>query len=202
MSARLKTTAIKESCPETALVKSLYERSFPKIERIPFSYLLNCLKTGKAELFAYSDSSRNSGNSDKSYNGEFVGFAFVLLPGNYTYLLFCATETRLRSHGYGSAILRKLRRRYKGRTMVVDIEPLSDDAPNSEQRRRRYMFYRSNGFRDTGLEMRDESGDYRILTDGDGFDLNAFLESYDILPEIFIGTEIYQDSSTEPVFRP
>lgn len=187
MSARLKTTAIKEGCPETALVKSLYERSFPKIERIPFSYILNCLKTGKAELFAYSDSSLNGGNSD---NGEFVGFAFVLLPGNYAYLLFCATETRLRSRGYGSAILKKLRRRYKGRAMVADIEPLSDTAPNSEQRRRRYMFYRSNGFRDTGLEMRDESGDYRILTDGEGFDLNAFLESYDILPEIFVGTEI------------
>ena len=193
MSARLKTTAIKEGCPETALVKSLYERSFPKIERIPFSYLLNCLKTGKAELFAYSDSSLNGGNSDSSLNSEnsgFVGFAFVLLPGNYAYLLFCATETRLRSLGYGSAILKKLRRRYEGRTMVVDIEPLSDAAPNSEQRMRRYMFYRSNGFRDTGLEMRDESGDYRILTDGEGFDLNAFLESYDILPEIFVGTEI------------
>ena len=64
------------------------------------------------------------------------------------------------------------------------------------------MFYRSNGFRDTGMEMRDESGDYRILTDGEGFDLNAFLESYDILPEIFIGTEIYKDGLNEPVFRP
>ena len=190
MCARLKTTAVKERSPEAALVKSLYERSFPRIERIPFSYLLNCLKTGKADLFSYSE------------NGEFVGFAFVLLPGDYAYLLFCATETRLRSRGYGSAMLKKLRRHYNGRTMVLDIEPMSDTAANSEQRRRRYMFYYNNGFRDTGFEMRDETGIYRILSDSEGFDLNAFIKSYDILPEIFDGTEIYKDGLEEPVFRP
>ena len=190
MCARLKTTAIRENSPEAALVKSLYERSFPKIERVGFSSLMRCLKTGRADFFAYSD------------QGEFVGFAFLLLPGDYAYLLFCATETQLRSRGYGSAILKKLRRRYPDKAMVLDIEPMSDNAPNSAQRRRRYMFYYNNGFRDTGYEMRDITGDYRIMSDREGFDLQAFIESYDILPEIFEGTEVYLDGETEPVFRP
>ena len=51
-------------------------------------------------------------------------------------------------------------------------------------------------------EMRDVTGDYRILSDREGFDLKAFIESYDILPEIFEGTEVYLDGKTEPVFRP
>ena len=139
MSARLKTTAIKENSPQAALAKKLYEEAFPRIERIDFSLLLACVKTSKAEFFAYSDS------------GTFVGFAFVLLPSKYAYLLFCATQAELRSRGYGAAVIKKLRRRYPDRILVLDIEPMSDTAANSEQRRRRYMFYYNNGFRDTGL---------------------------------------------------
>ena len=190
MSARLKTTVIKENSPEAGLIKRLYESSFPKIERIPFSYILGCAHTKDAELFAYTE------------GDTFVGFAFMLLPGNYAYLLFCATEPSLRSKGYGSAILKKLRRHYPNRAIVLDIEPLSDTAKNSVQRRRRYMFYYNNGFRDTGYEMRDVTGEYSILSDREGFDLRDFIKSYDILPEIFEGTEIYREGQEAPVFVP
>ena len=73
---------------------------------------------------------------------------------------------------------------------------------NSAERYRRYMFYKNNGFSDTGYEMRDDTGIFRILSDREGFDLEGFTESYDILPEIFDGTEIYLDGRDEPVFRP
>ncbi len=188
MHINLKTTRIvNEKRPEAKLVKALYERSFPKIERVAFSLVLKCAASGRAELFAYT------------HGGEFVGFAFVLLPGEYAYLLFCATRPELRSRGYGSAILKKLRRRYPDRAIVLDIEPVSESAPNSEQRLRRYMFYRNNGFSDTGCEMRDVTGIYRILIDRGELDLGAFVESYDILPEIFEGTEIYRDGEEKAV---
>ena len=188
MHINLKTTRIvNEKRPEAKLVKALYERSFPKIERVAFSLVLKCAGTDRAELFSYSD------------GGEFVGFAFVLLPGNYAYLLFCATKPELRRRGYGSAMLKKLRRRYPDRALVLDIEPMSESAPNSEQRLRRYMFYKNNGFIDTGYEMRDVTGEYRILSDGGDLDLSAFVESYDILPEIFEGTQIFRDGEKEAV---
>lgn len=189
MYTKLKTIKIiDEKRPEAKLVRALYQRSFPKIERVDFSLVLRCAATDRADLFAYTD------------GGEFVGFAFVLLPGDYAYLLFCATKPELRSRGYGSAILKKLRRRYPDRAIVLDIEPMSDSAPNSEQRYRRYMFYRNNGFSDTGYEMRDVTGEYRILTDRGDLDLDAFAESYDILPEIFEGTRIYRDGEEEAVY--
>ena len=190
MNVRLKTIKVKENTPEAALTKALYEEAFPPIERIDYALLGGCIKNGKAELFAYRD------------GDEYVGFAFVLLPASYVYLLFCATRKDLRSRGYGSAVLKKLRRRYPGKAIVLDIEPLSDEADNSAERYRRYMFYKNNGFSDTGYEMRDDTGIFRILSDREGFDLEGFTESYDILPEIFDGTEIYLDGRDEPVFRP
>ena len=189
MGVRLKTIIVKENSPEASLTKALYEEAFPPIERIDYSLLGACIKNGKAALYAYRD------------KDEYVGFAFVLLPADYVYLLFCATRKDLRSRGYGSAIMKKLRRRYPGKAIVLDIEPLSDDADNSTERTRRYMFYKNNGFSDTGFEMRDDTGIYRILSDREGFDLNGFTESYRILPEIFVGTEIYRDGTEEPVFR-
>ena len=190
MSARLKTIIVKENSPEAALTKELYEEAFPPIERIDYALLGACIKNGKAQLYAYRDGE------------EYVGFAFVLLPSDYVYLLFCATRKDLRSRGYGSAVLGKLRRRYPGKAIVLDIEPLSDEADNSTERYRRYMFYKNNGFSDTGFEMRDVTGIYRILSDREGFDLEGFIESYGILPEIFEGTEIYRDGQEDPVFRP
>ncbi len=180
MCARLKTIKVKENSPEAALAKALYEEAFPEIERIGFELLTDCAKKGGADFFAYRD------------GDEFVGFAFLLLPGNYAYLLFTATEPHLRSRGYGAAILRKLRRHYPDRTMILDIEPVSETAENSVERARRYRFYANNGFRDTGYEMRDWTGDFRILSDGGAFDPEAFVESYRILPEIFDGTELYR----------
>ena len=190
MSARLKTIKVKPGSPEALLTKKLYEEAFPPIERIDYSLLGDCIKNGKAELFAYRDGE------------EYVGFAFVMFPADYAYLLFCATRKDLRSRGYGSQVLKKLRRRYPTRAMVLDIEPLSDEADNSTERYRRYMFYKNNGFSDTGYEMRDFTGVYRILSDREGFDLAGFIESYAILPEIFEGTEIYRDGKESPVFVP
>ena len=59
-----------------------------------------------------------------------------------------------------------------------------------------------NGFHDTGYEMRDESGPYRILSNAEGFDLEGFVESWDILPDIFPGTRIYRDGEQDPVYDP
>ena len=50
--------------------------------------------------------------------------------------------------------------------------------------------------------MRDESGPYRILSNAEGFDLEGFVESWDILPDIFPGTRIYRDGQPDPVYDP
>ena len=190
MEHRLETVVVKPDSPEAAYAKALYEEAFPEIERCPFESLLDCCGRGKADFFVYRDA------------GENVGFCVVLLPGHYAYGLFAAIDSDKWNRGYGSQLVREVIRSYPDRAVVLDIEPVDETADNYEVRRRRLRFFEKNGFHDTGYEMRDESGPYRILSNAEGFDLEGFVESWDILPDIFPGTRIYRDGEQDPVYDP
>lgn len=190
MEHRLETIVVKPDSPEAAYAKALYEEAFPEIERCPFESLLDCCGRGKADFFVYRDAGKN------------VGFCVVLLPGHYAYGLFAAINSDSWSRGYGSQLVQEVIRAYPDRAVVLDIEPVDETADNYGERRRRLRFFEKNGFHDTGYEMRDESGPYRILSNAKGFDLEGFVESYDILPEIFPGTLIFQDGKPDPVYDP
>ena len=190
MDMRLETIKVRPDSPEAAYAKALYEASFPEIERCAFEALQSCCERGKADLYVYRS------------NGKNVGFSIVLLPGHYAYGLFAAIERDQWNKGYGSQLVQEIRRTYPDRDFVLDIEPVDEKADNFEERRRRLHFFEKNGFHDTGYEMRDDSGPYRILSNGSGFDLESFIESYDILPDIFPGTLIFQDGSPDPVYDP
>ena len=53
------------------------------------------------------------------------------------WLFYLAVNDSIRSRGYGSRILSSVRWHAAGRTVVLELEPLDDGAPNLEQRRRR-----------------------------------------------------------------
>ena len=161
-------------------IKQLYEEAFPPIERVDFSHLINCVKANKADLFQLMDDDR------------FIGFAFLILPATYAYLLFCAIIPSRRSCGYGTLMIKTLQKFYGTRRLVVDIETLNDNADNIQERYRRFAFYIRNGFKDTHYEMHDATGDFRILTVDGTLDLCNFQQSYQILPESFIDTTIVE----------
>ena len=190
MEYTLQVKNIRKGSPEAAFANALFEEAFPQIERVDFDLLPDCAENGKADFFAFSDGASP------------IGFAFVLLPGCYAYVLFYAIDGRFRDRGYGAAILKKLKEHYEGRPLILDVEPPDDTAANSAQRVSRYRFYRKNGFFDLGFEMRDRTGRFRLLSDRPEFDLQSFLESYALLPEIFPATEIYRDGQEDPVYRP
>ena len=190
MEHRLETIVVKPDSPEAAYAKALYEEAFPEIERCPFESLLDCCGRGKADFFVYRDAGKN------------VGFCVVLLPGYYAYGLFAAIDSDSWNRGYGSQLVQEVIRAYPDRAVVLDIEPVDETADNYEERRRRLRFFEKNDFHDTGYEMRDESGPYRILSNAEGFDLEGFVESWDILPDIFPGTRIYRDGEQDPVYDP
>lgn len=190
MDTRLQTVRVKKDSPEAAYARALYEDAFPEIERCSFEALIDCCEQGRTDFFVYRDA------------GENVGFCVVLLPGNYAYGLFAAINRDFWNKGYGSQLVQEVVRTYPDRAVVLDIEPVDETADNYAERRRRLHFFEKNGFHDTGYEMRDESGPYRILSNAEGFDLEGFVESYGILPEIFPGTLIYRDGTDEPVYDP
>ena len=190
METTLSAIKVTSGSPEAAYARQLYEEAFPEIERCSFEALTDCTRSGKADFFVYRD------------HGENVGFCIVLLPGNYAYGLFAAINRDSWNRGYGSQLVQTVIQTYPDRTVVLDIEPVDETAENHEERKRRLRFFEKNGFHDTGYEMRDESGPYRILSNAEGFDPEGFAESWDILPEIFPGTRIYRDGQEEPVYDP
>ena len=58
--------------------------------------------------------------------------------------------------------------------MVLNIEPFVDDAPNLEERKHRYGFYRRNGFFDTGYHVWEVGGMFRVLSNRETVDVPAY----------------------------
>ena len=160
-------------------IRILYESAFPKIERLPYSMLMRYSLKKEIDMWGYYD------------KGRFVGFAYMMVLGDYAYILYCATENKVRSQGYGTAIVKDLMSTYGHKIMVLDIEPDDPEAENAQQRLRRKTFYLKLGYVDTFYEMTDETGDYRIYTtDINRFDIDEFHKFFDLFPESFEGTEI------------
>ena len=68
------------------------------------------------------------------------------------YLFYLAICSSLRSHGYGGRTLKLMDDLYQ-RQIVLDMEPLDDQAANYEQRLRRTKFYASHGYRSSGYHL-------------------------------------------------
>ena len=156
----LRTVDIRTDTALAEKVRQLYMQSFPKEELLPWWLLrLHAHRKGFA-LTAFLD------------GDQLCGFTSSIDGENMHFLLYFAVAEDLRGKGYGSAILNMLKQKYD--TVILNIEPLVDDAPNLDQRQRRYRFYRKNGFRDTGYYAWDIGGIYRVLSSTGQLELPAF----------------------------
>ena len=88
-------------------------------------------------------------------------FSFVF-PDLF-YLGFLAVDGRTRSAGYGSRILTYFRERYGNVPQLLEIEPLTREAGNYQQRVRRLAFYERNGFTATNMMAHEGDQTYRVL---------------------------------------
>jgi len=141
-------------------VKALYLTSFPKYERMPWPVLrLNALRKG-IDLTAYME-------------GETLrGFAASATVENLHILLFFAVEGTSRGQGWGSKILSAVQEEHKN--VVLNIECLEPEAPNYEERLRRFAFYRKNGFHDTFWHVWEVGGKFRVLSTDPKLDVNGY----------------------------
>ncbi len=126
--------------------------AFPKNEHIPLS-VLNLLARRKCTDFtAYYD------------DGVFCGISYTVCSDSTVFILYLAVSKKLRSLGYGTEILGDIKEKNEGKTLVLNVEPLDENADNYASRIRRLEFYAKNGFSDTGWYLDDFSGEYNILS--------------------------------------
>lgn len=134
--------------------KALYLSAFPKEERLPWWLLCLCsARRGMGITAYYSD-------------GVFCGITVSAATDKVLFLLFFAVADGCRGKGCGSEILKLLKREYPGRAIVLNVEPLDETAENAAQRVSRMRFYNRNGFFDTGYDIDEVGGTFRVLSDG------------------------------------
>ena len=144
----------------------LYRAAFPKEERVPLGLLrLLTLRRG-VDLICYCE-------------GEtFCGFTYTVTDGNVVFVLFFAVDEALRGRGYGSSILKLLREKNPGKTVILNVEPLDPNAENAEERVRRVRFYENNGFFDTGYDIDEIGGTFRVFATEKCIDVGAYLKVF------------------------
>lgn len=106
---------------------SLYEISFPKIERRTLHDMKRALENAAFHCFAIYE------------NKLFIGIFTYWENDSFLYLEHLAVSPEIRSGGYGGKILDFVKRKKKN--LILEIEPLND-----EQAVRRLTFYERQGF--------------------------------------------------------
>lgn len=146
--------------------KKLYSRAFPKEERLPW-WVLRLMTTQRGvELTAYYQGS------------EFWGFTHTTVTEDVLFVMFFAIQDDLRGKGCGSAILEHLKQHNPGKAIVLNVEPLDDAAPNAAQRVSRMRFYEKNGFFDTGYDVAEVGGVFRVLSTQPALDVKSYLRVF------------------------
>jgi GNAT superfamily N-acetyltransferase len=149
-----------------AEAKKLYLSAFPKEELLPWWVLrLMTLPKGAAITSYYT-------------GDDFCGFTHTTITDEVVYVMFFAVQDELRGKGYGSAILEYLKQDNPGKPIILNVEPLDERADNAQQRISRMRFYEKNGFYDTGYEIDEVGGTFRILSTRKKLDVEAYLTMF------------------------
>lgn len=154
-----KTKKLKEA-------KKLYREAFPKEERLPWWVLRLMTAPKGVALTAYER------------NDEFLGFTHSTATEDILFIMFFAVRGDLRGKGCGSAILEHIKQTNPGKAIVLNVEPLDDNADNAAQRASRMRFYQKNGFFDTGYDVAEVGGVFRVLSTDPVLDVEAYLRVF------------------------
>ena len=153
-------------------IHSLYESAFPPNERMPFERVLQKRDEGKMRLF-----------SVESGDGEFLGFANITLClDDVLALNYFAILPEKQGRGYGSDVIKELKKRYSERSIVIDIEDDAVECDNTEQRKRRRCFYERLGFFAMPYRLSIFGVPSIIMSSGRAYSLEQYKE---IFAEVF-----------------
>ena len=155
-----------KNAPDRKKIKALYLEAFPKEERIPWWLMQAATVRDGTEVTAY-------------YDGDvFCGFTYSAAYEKTLFVLFLAVEKEVRGSGYGSSILEYLKKSDPERTILLNVELLDPNADNYAQRLQRMAFYKKNGFYDTGYNIDEVGGTFRVLATKPTPDMDAYLRVF------------------------
>ena len=143
-------------------VRQMYLNAFPPAERMPFPVMVAMSKLWHTDFLEF-------------YDGDILcGFVYLAHNRKLVFIMFLAVDEKLRSKGYGSAILHEIQNRYPDKKIIVSIEPCDAMAPDLALRTSRKAFYSRNGYRETGYRMRLSGVEQELLICNGQFDIREF----------------------------
>lgn len=155
-------------------VRALYARAFPDAERKPFGVMLKGRERGQVDIWALLE-------------GEsFAGLAILAVHQELALLDYLAVEPDGRGRGIGGRALELVKGRYRGKTLILEVEEPGEKAGNQAQRLKRMAFYRRWGYKPTGLRVKLNGVDMILLSQG----VQAPFERYLALYRQVFGEEV------------
>jgi GNAT superfamily N-acetyltransferase len=180
----VKLKRVDRKLPEYTKIKNLYNSSFPVEERALFAMLMYKSRKNYVDFWAiYAD-------------GKWAGFAYAVSDRNVTYLFYFAIDKNQRGRGLGTAALKALLKKYKGRKFFLTLERLDKSADNYAERIRRRHFYENAGL--TKLDCRVREG--TVIYDVMGTGSNITADEYGRLMRKYMGiilVKLFKDSLIE-----
>ena len=140
----------------------LYQSAFPDSEKKPFSMIRTMWKKGKSDVWYCEE------------NGTFAGLVITINGPDKILLDYLAVAKNRRGQGIGSGILKKMREKYVGKGVFLEIETVDETADNYEERKRRKQFYLANGMTPMNVFVELFGVDMELL----GFDCYLTFEEY------------------------
>lgn len=135
-------------------VIALYRKSFPGAQRIPAWFLRFKLRNGKAGFSVL-------------YSGDrWIGLIYLTEHEDVVFIHFLAIAESCRSSGYGGQVLAAISDAHAGKRIILNIEPLDEQAANYRQRVKRKSFYERCGFRSSGYLVQEPGEQFEMLVLG------------------------------------
>ncbi len=140
----------------------LYQSAFPVSEKKPFSMIRSMQKKGKTDVW-YCEQ-----------DGRFAGLVITINGPDKILLDYLAVAKNRRGQGIGSEILKQIRKQYADKGVFLEIEVVTEEAENFEERKRRKQFYLANGMTEMQVFVKLFDVDMELL----GFDCSLTFEEY------------------------
>lgn len=160
----LKFKELPKKKAERKKIKKLYQKAFPRDERLPF-WMLKIKAKSEGNLF-YSIYDED----------KFVGIVYLIIKDGITYVFYLAIDSENRGKGYGSIVLEKIKKEQNPESVILCIEEIDKNAENYEQRVKRKKFYQKSGFEETGYKSKEGKRFYELLIYGKKYDKQKYEE--------------------------
>lgn len=115
-------------------VEPLFVSAFPEDERPPEDIFFQSFDKECNRLFAFYEEEK------------FIGFDSVIIFQDICYIFFLAVSPKCRSQGYGSIILSIMKEMFEDFTILLCYEEVDKKYEDYDNRLRRSLFYKNNGF--------------------------------------------------------